>query len=56
MHCYEECLEIPENKTGKISEKDLLLSVIKQMAILGCNGVLLIADTKDRMNDCFDYR
>ena len=54
MHCYEECLEISENKTGKISEKDLLLSVIKQMAILGCNGVLLIADTKDRMNDCFD--
>ena len=54
MHCYEECLEIGENETRNIGEQDLLLSVIKQMAILGCNGVLLIADTKDRINDCFD--
>ena len=61
MHCYDSWIE-SEGGGGEESgqsgdnrktsrERKLQLSVVKHMAMLGCNAVLLIADTVQRFND-----
>ena len=54
MHCYESCIdknEVDTDLSSHVIERPLLLSVVKQMAILGFNAILLIADTRKRFND-----
>ena len=56
MHCFEKCIRKYENKNEMENkdEHELLLPVIKQMAILGFNAVLVIVDRKERLNDCLE--
>lgn len=54
MHCYESCIdknEVDTDLSSHVIERPLLLSVVKQMAILGFNAILLIADTRKRFYD-----
>lgn len=54
MHCYESCIdknEVDTDLSSHFIERPLLLSVVKQMAILGFNAILLIADTRKRFYD-----
>ena len=54
MHCYESCIdnnEVDTDLSSHVIERPLLLSVVKQMAILGFNAILLIADTRKRFFD-----
>jgi hypothetical protein len=51
MHCFESCIEKNEECGTHMIATQLLLSVVKQMAILGFNAVLLFADTNSRLGD-----
>lgn len=54
MHCYDSCIdknEVDTDLSSHVIERPLLVSVVKQMAILGFNAILLIADTRKRFSD-----
>jgi hypothetical protein len=51
MHCFESCIEKSEECGTNMIATQLLLSVLKQMAILGFNAVLLLADKDSRLGD-----
>lgn len=54
MHCYDSCIdknEVDTDQSSHVIERPLLVSVVKQMAILGFNAILLIADTRKRFSD-----
>ena len=51
MHCFESCIEKSQECGTHMISTQLLLSVVKQMAILGFNAVLLLADTDSRLGD-----